>query len=168
VPPVSMVLLARRWRKSSELIALATRSNNDRPAEAFSLRDLLWFVTTCGAYFAQFAALFQLGEQSWRRCAYGVLAAWLVLGALLLVKGVRGMIVAHCIGPVVALFIKLLASGSSGLVVSGFSFEGVLAVGCFVSSLISFPASVVNSVAIAVRLRSRPDRSTVEDDSNMT
>ncbi len=101
--------------------------------EQFSVRGMLWFVTACGAYCTQFAALSQLDDQRLWRCEFAILAAWLVLGVFLLTKGVRGLIVAHCVGPALALFLKLLTSGTSGLVISGFTFAEVLAVGCFIS-----------------------------------
>ena len=158
-----MVLLARRLRRADSVITLTTRSGNEKPTEPplmgeiesrpsgpeglrpaqFSVRGMLWFVTACGAYCTQFAALSQLDDQRLWRCEFAILAAWLVLGVFLLTKGVRGLIVAHCVGPALALFIKFLTCDTSGLVISGLSFTQVLAAGCFVSSLVSFPASIV-------------------------
>ncbi len=129
----------------------------------FGLRGMLWFVTACGAYFAQFAALSQLDGQSRWRCEFAILVAWLVLGAFLLTKGVRRLIVAHCVGPALALFIKLLTFDTSGRVISGLTLAQVLAAGCFVSSLISFPVSIMRMVCVAVMRRSSPGRRSTED-----
>jgi uncharacterized membrane protein len=126
-----------------------TGPETDAPAQ-FGLGGMLWFVVACSAYCSQLAACPQLFTQ-WRS-VLAIFVAWLILGAFLLTKGVRGMIVAHCAAPVLVLAVCLLGVLiTPHLVLADFgAFLRALAVVCLVSSLVSFPASVVRLVLVAI------------------
>ncbi len=75
----------------------------------FGLRGMLWLVVACSAYFSQMTALPRLWSDdisNWRNIS-AILVASFVLGAFLLTKGGRGMIVAHCSAPGSVLFITI-------------------------------------------------------------
>ncbi len=132
----------------------ATEPQRDGPRAQFGLRGMLWFVAACSAYCSQLAALPHVAalphlvddvELAWRSVAT-FFVAWLVLGAFLLTKGVQGMIVAHCTAPALALVLAV------PMVINRPSaFVQALAIACFVSSLVSFPASVLRMVVVAIR-----------------
>ena len=166
-------MAVRAWLASdgtvaaSPLVGRANRLHYMHKQEArsqFGLRGMLWFVVACSAYFSQLTAFPRLWSDdvsNWRNIS-AILVAWLVLGAFLLTKVVRGMIVAHCSAPGLVLFITLFFAlpdslrrpgGLSAILTGLGDFAKVFAVACSVSSLVSFPASVARMVFAAIRSR---------------
>jgi hypothetical protein len=126
----------------------------------FSLRGLMWFTLVCSAYCSLFAVFRDVAVEDHEPTEMSILTvffAWLVLFIFYLAKGVRGMIVAHCIGPVVALLIAATRSASGNSLLPGsfavFSpmyFYIHLAAGFFISSMFSFPFTVMRFVTRAL------------------
>jgi hypothetical protein len=143
----------------------------DNPTQ-FSLRGLLWFMLVASAYFSQFPAMAQMATvrrdpwddpAGWRFMATAVVT-WTLLAIFYRNRRVRGMMVAHCAGPVAVLsylFIALLVLLVALIRQDLPEIPGVgqllfpIAIGCFVSSLVGFPCSVVQMVGRAFRDRRR-------------
>ena len=126
----------------------------------FSLRGLLWFVAAFSAYVSMLAETARWAgshpeDELTRPWIVTLFATWAILFLFLRSRGVRGMLVAHCAGPVVGLvFVPLQTvfrqAGPHDWLLSNF---GPIVTGCFISSLISFPISVLRMVVLAVRRR---------------
>jgi hypothetical protein len=138
---------------------VVTTPNNENRTPQFSLRSLLWFVVACSAYFSMLSATSKLlasRELNAGPWLVTVFVTWLILFFFLHTKGVRGMLTAHFIGPAVGVLL-LLPPTSIFIEDKGRQVEPLLlfamsgAAGCFVSSLISFPASVLRMVVLALR-----------------
>jgi hypothetical protein len=89
------------------------------------------------------------------------LMAWIILAIFYCQTRMRGAMAAHCVGPGAILVMLLLALFS---VVTEQSWRGLpepgqvlwlVAVGCFASSIVGFPSSVVQMVIRAFRDRRR-------------
>ena len=122
-------------------------------AAQFGLRGLLWFVVACSAYCSQFAILREVDSGArppgWSYIL-AIILAWLVLAAFHLTKGVRGMMVAHATGPTIMLLVMAVSSAGHDSM-DPKVLVGMIAMGCFVSSLLSFPASVARTTVVALR-----------------
>ena len=131
----------------------------------FSLRGLLWFVVACSAYLSQFQPdLFTsspLGD-GWEQVGWHgvstVMVPWLLLAAFYVRTRLHPAFAVHCAGPVLALTITML------LVISepdefrnpGKNLGMAPVSGCFVSTTISFPVSVLMMV-VSVFSRNRTE-----------
>jgi hypothetical protein len=139
-------------------------TDEPRPLAAaqFSLRGLMWFTLVCSAYFSLFAVVRDMvvnhHDPTWTNI-FTVFFAWFVLFIFYLTKGVRGMIVAHVIGPGFALLIAILklhihtvsdGQTHSAGISSSYDFFSHIAAGCFVSSMLSFPFTVIQFVTSAL------------------
>jgi hypothetical protein len=145
-------------RDAEDSRAITTPRDETRKPQ-FSLRGLLWFMVACSAYFSMLGATGRLAAGPQKPDAgpwlVTVLVTWLILLLFLRTKGVRGMLVAQFVGPIVGLGLSFLRLDNVQL--SVFGFEGSLvatvlccAVGCFVSSLLSFPLSVLRTIVLAL------------------
>jgi len=121
----------------------------------FSLPGLLWFVVACSAYFSMIGEtireLQNEHEPQWRLVTT-ILVCWAILFFFLRSKGVRGMLVAHCAMPTLVLILCAFA-GPKGSRLSDEAWELCvgLAIVCFATSLLTFPASVLRMVVVALR-----------------
>lgn len=123
----------------------------------FALRDLLWFVVACSAYFAQFRSdLFTgapLGD-GWERVGWHgilrVMVPWLLLAVFYVRTRLHPALAIHCAGPVLAFAIALLVLSDPE---QSRNAARTLALGpvfgCLISTTVSFPASTLMILARA-------------------
>ena len=129
-------------------------SKNRNSPRQFSLRGLLWFMVACSAYFSNFVfvqeALRMPQSLGWSG-AVSVIILWLLVGAFYLRNRLTAAMVFHGFTPTV-----LVVLGCCGLLGIGASLgdiavflKFVATLGCSVSTLFSFPVSVLMILMLA-------------------
>jgi len=131
------------------------------PTLSFTLRRLFSFILACGVYFA---ALRSNGE------AFGgsevrpgstamIIGAWVVLALIYASWPLKSALLVHCFGPLAIAMLLLLSlfvsdsyrpeSGIAERVLSG------MRLGCSISTMVGFPATVL--IILAIGMRGRPN-----------
>jgi len=151
------------------------------PWQQFNLRGMFSFVLACGAYFAMIGSLWQAygtpspyGSLEWEQkgltLAVTIAMAWIVLWVLYRKWGLRHAVIVHLAGPGLCLALLLLffIIGFGVWIASAqldafsridgddikellFVTTTVVLVGCGISTLVSFPASIVMRVYLTTR-----------------
>ncbi|MBN2581069.1 MAG: hypothetical protein JXB10_18950 [Pirellulales bacterium] len=136
---------------------------SSKQSTQYGLSGLLWFVLVCSAYFSLIAVFRSIVIEKHpitTGSLFAVYFAWGVIFVYYSAKRVRGMLVAHCTGPIMAELIALseFSRGQFGILgnmqCSTFmAFLIYLAVGCWISSLLSFPFTVIRLIVYGLWYR---------------
>ena len=116
----------------------------------FSLRNLLIFVLACCVYLAvlpSMAAIWHAEEiPDDGIVVISLIVAWLLLSFVYAAWHLRSALIVHCFGPIAVVAIALIYSVAFGLPdgvdLCQFSVR-ILTVGCFISTLFSFPTTTL-------------------------
>ena len=132
------------------------------PTLSFTLRRLFSFILACGVYFAALRSNSEAfgGSEVRSGSTAMIIAAWVVLALIYASWPLKSALLVHCFGPLAIAMLLLLSLSlfvSDSYLPEGGIAERVLSgmrLGCSISTMVGFPATVL--IILAIGMRGRP------------